>query len=208
MFSFSTFFHDVFFAAVTILAILNPFGNLAQFLAMAEGIDPVIKQKLFRNILYTAFIIVLIFLFFGPFVMHYVFRISIVDMRLAGGLILIVMGIKNLFFPIKQHVSSDGADLTERELIHKSIIPMAFPMLMGPGTLATVIVVANDIGKIKTFSAVVIAFILLFILFHFAASIEKIFGKLILYVTARVIQVFIVSMGIKMLVNGITGIIR
>ena len=41
----------------------------------------------------------MIFLFAGPAVMEYMFRVSLDELRIAGGLILVVMGIKNLLFP-------------------------------------------------------------------------------------------------------------
>ncbi|GAA7231906.1 hypothetical protein HpCK35_12200 [Helicobacter pylori] len=73
---------------------------------------------------------------------------------------------------------------------------MAFPMLIGPGTF---IVIAEDGGLDVTLGGVMIAFIFMFILFHFAATIEKIVGKLILHVFSRIAQVFIAAMGFKMI---------
>lgn len=61
-------------ASVAIIAVLNPFGNLPQFIAMTEGLDADIRKKLFRNIIYTAFCIVLVFLLSGPFIMKYLFK--------------------------------------------------------------------------------------------------------------------------------------
>lgn len=83
---------------------------------------------------------------------------------------------------------------------------MAFPMLVGPGTLASIIVIAEDGGLDVALGGVMIAFIFMFILFHFAATIEKIVGKLILYVFSRIVQVFIVAMGFKMIIVGLKDI--
>lgn len=80
---------------------------------------------------------------------------------------------------------------------------MAFPMLVGPGTLASVIVISEDGGLDVAFGGVIIAFIFMFVLFHFAATIEKIVGKLILHVFSRIAQVFIVAMGCKMIIIGL-----
>ncbi|EAI9809871.1 MarC family protein [Campylobacter jejuni] len=81
----------MFFAAITLLAILNPFGNLTQFLAMSDGLPLMLRKKLFRTILYTAFTIVLVFLLSGPLFMNYIFRVSLDDLRVSGGLVLIIM---------------------------------------------------------------------------------------------------------------------
>ncbi|HGG0087466.1 TPA: MarC family protein, partial [Campylobacter jejuni] len=194
----------MFFAAITLLAILNPFGNLTQFLAMSDGLPLMLRKKLFRTILYTAFTIVLVFLSSGPLFMNYIFRVSLDDLRVSGGLVLIIMAIKNLLFSTKIATKdfSSYQDMDDKEILRQSLIPMAFPMLVGPGTLASVIVIAEDGGLDVALGGVMIAFIFMFILFHFAATIEKIVGKLILHVFSRIAQVFIVAMGFKMIIVG------
>ncbi|EAI2861450.1 MarC family protein, partial [Campylobacter jejuni] len=192
----------MFFAAITLLAILNPFGNLTQFLAMSDGLPLMLRKKLFRTILYTAFTIVLVFLSSGPLFMNYIFRVSLDDLRVSGGLVLIIMAIKNLLFSTKIATKdfSSYQDMDDKEILRQSLIPMAFPMLVGPGTLASVIVIAEDGGLDVALGGVMIAFIFMFILFHFAATIEKIVGKLILHVFSRIAQVFIAAMGFKMII--------
>lgn len=198
----------MFFAAITLLAILNPFGNLTQFLAMSDGLPLMLRKKLFRTILYTAFIIVLVFLLSGPLFMNYIFRVSLDDLRVSGGLVLIIMAIKNLLFSTKIATKdfSSYQDMDDKEILRQSLIPMAFPMLVGPGTLASVIVIAEDGGLDVALGGVMIAFIFMFILFHFAATIEKIVGKLILHVFSRIAQVFIAAMGFKMIIVGLKDI--
>ncbi|MGJ9126400.1 MarC family protein [Campylobacter jejuni] len=198
----------MFFAAITLLAILNPFGNLTQFLAMSDGLPLMLRKKLFRTILYTAFTIVLVFLLSGLLFMNYIFRVSLDDLRVSGGLVLIIMAIKNLLFSTKIATKdfSSYQDMDDKEILRQSLIPMAFPMLVGPGTLASVIVIAEDGGLDVALGGVMIAFIFMFILFHFAATIEKIVGKLILHVFSRIAQVFIVAMGFKMIIVGLKDI--
>lgn len=198
----------MFFAAITLLAILNPFGNLTQFLAMSDGLPLMLRKKLFRTILYTAFTIVLVFLLSGPLSMNYIFRVSLDDLRVSGGLVLIIMAIKNLLFSTKIATKdfSSYQDMDDKEILRQSLIPMAFPMLVGPGTLASIIVIAEDGGLDVAFGGVMIAFIFMFILFHFAATIEKIVGKLILHVFSRIAQVFIAAMGFKMIIVGLKDI--
>ncbi|HEG5484971.1 TPA: MarC family protein [Campylobacter coli] len=198
----------MFFAGITLLAVLNPFGNLTQFLAMSDGLPLALRKKLFRTILYTALAIVLAFLFSGPLFMNYIFRVSLDDLRVSGGLVLIIMAIKNLLFSTKLVTQSFDSyqEANEKEILRQSLIPMAFPMLVGPGTLASVIVISEDGGLDIAFGGVIIAFIFMFALFHFAATIEKIVGKLILHVFSRIAQVFIVAMGCKMIIIGIKNI--
>lgn len=156
----------MFFAGITLLAVLNPFGNLTQFLAMSDGLPLALRKKLFRTILYTALAIVLAFLFSGPLFMNYIFRVSLDDLRVSGGLVLIIMAIKNLLFSTKLATQSFDSyqEANEKEILRQSLIPMAFPMLVGPGTLASVIVISEDGGLDIAFGGVIIAFIFMFAL--------------------------------------------
>ena len=198
-----SFIYAVFLSAIAIVAVMNPFGNLPQFIAMTDGMAVKVRQHLFRNIIITAFVIVMIFLFAGPAVMEYMFRVSLDELRIAGGLILVVMGIKNLLFPGAVKDFSHYQDMSEEELIRRSIIPMAFPMLIGPGTLSTIVVMAAEGGMKNTIAGIFAAFFFMSVLFYFASFLERVLGKLVLFVTARIMQVFIVAMGVKMMLIGL-----
>lgn len=198
-----SFIYAVFLSAIAIVAVMNPFGNLPQFIAMTDGMALKVRQHLFRNIIITAFVIVMIFLFAGPAVMEYMFRVSLDELRIAGGLILVVMGIKNLLFPGAVKDFSHYQDMSEEELIRRSIIPMAFPMLIGPGTLSTIVVMAAEGGMKNTIAGILAAFFFMSVLFYFASFLERVLGKLVLFVTARIMQVFIVAMGVKMMLIGL-----
>ncbi|MBZ7939236.1 MarC family protein [Campylobacter sp. W0014] len=198
----------IFFSSITLLAILNPFGNLTQFLSMSDGLPINLRKKLFRYILYTALVIMLVFLFLGPLLMQYIFRISMDELRVSGGLVLMIMAIKNLLFSTKIIMKdfSFYQEMNDKEILRQSLIPMAFPMLVGPGTLASVVVISGDYGIDIALGGIIIAFAFMFILFYFAATIEKIVGKLILHIFSRIAQVFIAAMGFKMIVIGLKDI--
>ncbi|TKX32172.1 MarC family protein [Campylobacter estrildidarum] len=200
----------MFFSSITLLAILNPFGNLTQFLSMSDGLPLNLRKKLFRYILYTALIIMLVFLFLGPLLMNYIFRISLDELRVSGGLVLMIMAIKNLLFSTKMIMKdfSFYQEMNDKEILRQSLIPMAFPMLVGPGALASVVVISEDYGIDVAFGGIIIAFIFMFVLFHFAATIEKIVGKLILHIFSRIAQVFIAAMGFKMIIIGFNNIFK
>ncbi len=87
-----------------------------------------------------------------------------------------MMSLKNLLFAVAKQDYSEYKKLKFEELFKRSIIPMAFPMLVGPGTLASVIVIAEESNMLVAIMAVVVSFVFLFVLFYFSAMIEKILG--------------------------------
>ncbi|CAM3550441.1 MarC family protein [Helicobacter sp. UBA3407] len=198
-------FYSLLLIAITIIAVLNPFGNLPQFISMTDDLDTAIRQSLFRNILYVAFVIVILFLLVGPFIMTFLFKIDLNHLRIAGGLLLILVSTKGLLSPTHKEMQQHEG-LSKSELLNQSIVPMAFPMLVGPGTLSTVVVLSEEKGLILTIFAVVAAFAFMLGLFHFAASIERILGKLVLHVLSRIALVFIMAMGVKMILIGLKAV--
>ncbi|STQ87196.1 MarC family protein [Helicobacter muridarum] len=195
--------HSILITSIAIIAVLNPFGNLPQFISMTEGVKTQFRQKLFRNIVFVAFCIVLVFLLSGSIIMNYLFHVSINELRISGGLILIVMSLKNLLFSSAYQDYSNYKNLNFDELFKQSIIPMSFPMLVGPGTLATVVVISEDKNIFIAIGAIVVAFAFMIMLFHYAATVERILGKLVLYIFSRIALVFVIAMGFKMIIIGL-----
>ncbi|MDE5592114.1 MAG: MarC family protein [Helicobacter sp.] len=196
-------FYIIFLSTIAIVSVLNPFGNLPQFLDMTEGLAINTRKELLKKILYTAFIIVIVFLLSGSFIMNYLFKVNINHLRIAGGLLLIIISLKSLLIPKKKEDCSDYQNLSKHELLNRSVVPMAFPMLVGPGTLSTITVISEERGLLLTLCAVFTAFIFMRILFHYATAIEHIISKLILQVFSRIVLIFIMAMGVKMMITGL-----
>ncbi len=137
--------------------------------------------------------------------MTFLFKIDLNHLRIAGGLLLILVSTKGLLSPTHKEMQQHEG-LSKSELLNQSIVPMAFPMLVGPGTLSTVVVLSEEKGLILTIFAVVAAFAFMLGLFHFAASIERILGKLVLHVLSRIALVFIMAMGVKMILIGLKAV--
>ena len=76
--------YSILLAAIAILAVLNPFGNLPQFIAMTEELETSLRQILFRTILSHSFLIVIIFLLICPFIKWYFFNVDFNDLRIVG----------------------------------------------------------------------------------------------------------------------------
>jgi multiple antibiotic resistance protein len=186
-----------------LLAITNPFGNLPVFISMSDDLDKAAQALLFRRVIYTAFAIVVVFALIGTVIMDKFFQVNLSELRLAGGIILIVMGIKSLLAPREL---KEPKLKSRSEEVHERIIPLAFPMLVGPGTLSTVIVLKHETGLILTLCSIITAFAFMLLLFSKANLIERLLGKLALFVLSRIMQVFIMAIGVKMMVVGIIDI--
>lgn len=199
-------FDSVMLSVFALLAITNPFGILPVFISMTDDLTESQRKRLFRQIVYTSAIIMVIFAIIGTFIMGYFFQVEISQLKIAGGILLVVMGAKNLLFPeegksrdINEYPAASG-------IASQRLVPMAFPLLVGPGALTTVIIIRNESGMTITMTAIAITFAAIMILFMLTKYIERLLGKLVMSVVSRIMQVFIMTIGVKMLVQGIKDI--
>lgn len=197
----------IFINSLTLIAILNPFGNVPLFIGMTEGMERETRSKLFKSIAVTGFFITWIFSLIGEFLMTNFYRIDMNELKMAGGLILILMSIKNLIFSQARRKTSER-QLSQEEQIKQAIIPMAFPMLVGPGTLTTALIGKSEHGLISNSFSIFIGFILIYLILMIGNYLEKILGKLVLYILSKVMQIFIMSIGFRIFFDGFSHVLE
>ncbi|OQY42112.1 MAG: hypothetical protein B6227_03150 [Fusobacteriia bacterium 4572_74] len=88
------------------------------------------------------------------------------------------------------------------------IIPIAFPILLGLGSLAGVLLIRQEVGIISSTLSCVVVFLIIHIMLSVTDTIKKIFGELVLFVLSRVMQLFIMAVGIKTIISGIVMVMQ
>lgn len=200
-------FDSLLINCLALLAILNPFGNVPLCVTMSEGMNPRARKKLFDLIIYTGFTIVVLFGLLGDIFMTYFFRVGMKEIRIAGGILLIVVALKNLLFFKAPKNKATKEEISEEEEIQRGIIPMAFPIMVGPGTMTTIIIIKREFGSIQVIASSLIVFSLIKLLLKYSYVIEKVLGRLVIFVLGRVMQIFIMAIGVKTLIAGIKELI-
>lgn len=196
----------IFTNALTLIAVLNPFGNVPLFIGMSDGLDKKVRAKLRNTIVLTAFTITLLFSLVGEFLMTKFYKIGMDELKMAGGLILIVIATKNLMFPGTTKKSEEP--LSPDEQVKRAIIPLAFPILVGPGVLTTALINRAQIGTVMNSLSIVLAFIIIYGIYIAGGYLEKILGKLVLFILSRVMQIFILAIGFRILFSGLSEAIK
>lgn len=199
--------YEIFTETLMLVAVLNPFGNVPLFVGMTEKMEKETREKLFKTIAVTGFFIMWLFSLVGEFLMTNFYRIDMKELKMAGGMILIVMAFRNLIFSIGKQDIQQG-EISAEDQIKRAVIPMAFPMMVGPGSLTTVLILKAEKGIMMTSLSILIAFILIYLTFIIGNYLEKIVGALVLYILSRVMQIFIMSIGIRIFFSGLMGILQ
>ena len=196
---------DIMTYVLTIIGILNPFGNVPLFMTLTKDQNPEIRKKMYNAIVLSGFGIVTGFIVAGDFFMNYLYKIGMDELRVAGGMILVVVAFRNLL-GLGVSKESSGNVMTEKDAIRYAITPLTFPMLVGPGTISTVMIIHKEAGLVISVGAVAVTFLIMKFLFSISDWLDKVLGEVVLFVLSRVMQIFIMSAGVKLISNGIKGI--
>ena len=198
-----------FYAFMAFFAIMNPISNLPAYMALVADDSQKISRKIaFRSIL-IAFVIITVFIFSGDFIFK-VFGITIVSFRIAGGILVAVIGyhmINGNHSPSykgmeQQAVNSDPMSI--------AISPLAMPLFAGPGTITTALSLAN--GGLRNQLITVVAFAILcvitYLLLRSAKQIAGFLGKNLMKIITKMMGLLLFSIGIQMIIVSVQTLIK
>lgn len=121
------------FVAVFVLA--DALGNIPILLVLTKGMEPEQRNSVVDRATSVATLVLLGFAFAGKWVLQYL-DISMGSLRIAGGLLLLIIALRMLEGELDTPVVEQGRDV--------AITPLALPLLAGPGTLTTVMLLMSE----------------------------------------------------------------
>ncbi|MBZ2110178.1 MarC family protein [Streptococcus infantis] len=198
-----------FYAFMAFFAIMNPISNLPAYMALVADDSQKISRKIAFRSLLIAFVIVTVFIFSGDFIFK-VFGITIVSFRIAGGILVAVIGyhmINGNHSPSykgmeQQTVNSDPMSI--------AISPLAMPLFAGPGTITTALSLAN--GGLQNQLITVVAFALLcvitYLLLRSAKQIAGFLGENLMKIITKMMGLLLFSIGIQMIIVSVQTLLR
>lgn len=198
-----------FYAFMAFFAIMNPISNLPAYMALVADDSQKISRKIAFRSLLIAFVIVTVFIFSGDFIFK-VFGITIVSFRIAGGILVAVIGyhmINGNHSPSykgmeQQAVNSDPMSI--------AISPLAMPLFAGPGTITTALSLAN--GGLQNQLITVVAFALLcvitYLLLRSAKQIAGFLGENLMKIITKMMGLLLFSIGIQMIIVSVQTLIK
>lgn len=200
---------QLFYAFMAFFAIMNPISNLPAYMALVADDSQKISRKIAFRSLLIAFVIVTVFIFSGDFIFK-VFGITIVSFRIAGGILVAVIGyhmINGNHSPSykgmeQQAVNSDPMSI--------AISPLAMPLFAGPGTITTALSLAN--GGLRNQLITVVAFAILcvitYLLLRSAKQIAGFLGKNLMKIITKMMGLLLFSIGIQMIIVSVQTLIK
>jgi multiple antibiotic resistance protein len=198
-------------ALSSIFFLVDPFAAIGSFLAITEGGDAARRKRMARKGALTCFIVLTSFAVGGQLLFR-LFGITLPAFEIAGGLILLLIGLDML--QAKRSATQEAKGDTE-EASHKEdagIVPLGLPMLAGPGAISTVMVlVGQTAGLWRWEMGAILGSIALTSLASYwvlagAGRVLKVLGETGIRVLVRVMGLLLVALAMQYFVNGLTDL--
>lgn len=192
-------------AFLALLVVANVLPILPIALRFAGEYEPERRRPLLLGALVIGNTVALL-LAIGGEVLLRVTGIVVADVRIAGGLILLVFAIFDLLFSREQRKEA-LVDAVESPL-GPAVVPLAMPLLVGPATLATVIVVAQHHGRLEATLAVAGNAAINAVLLVFGERIHRALGPGFARAMGKVMGVVLAALAVAMIRGGVTEAIQ
>ena len=197
-------------AFVGILAIVNPLGGVPIFLSLCDDRSPAERRQVANRTAFSVAIILLIVLWAGELILSF-FGIGIPAFRTGGGLLILLMAIAMMHAKrSSSRQTAEEADEAENK-DDIAVVPLAMPLLAGPGAISLVIIEAHQVSEITgrlvlSASIVLVAATILFTL-RLATPIGDRLGVTGLNIATRIMGLLLSAIAIQMIATGLTKLL-
>lgn len=197
-------------AVITIFAIVDPIGCLPIFVGLTQDVDAAQRRRVFRFAGVVAFVIICVMTVSGKYLLKDVFNIGFDEFRFGGGLLLIVVGVQDILSkpsqnrasPLEPSARQDVKNAIDADHIRLAVSPIAMPLLAGPGAIVTTMLIAERSGLLFALLACLVCFAFVIAILNWAHLVFRVLGNIGTLAVARVMDIFIVAIGVRFVFDG------
>lgn len=197
-------------AFATMIVIIDPFAIGPMFLALTPGMTARQRRRIAWRGVFIAGLILLVFAAFGEAVLGFI-GISMPAFRVAGGILLFLTALEMLFDRRTKRREQNTTDPDHDPDDHDdpSVFPLAIPLIAGPGSIASVILLTGEKPGIEGFVTVMgITFavlILMGITMQLSGNLERLLGKVGINVITRLLGMLLAALSVQFVLDGLSA---
>ncbi len=192
-----------------LFVIIDPFAVVPVYLGIAEKLTHLEQKMVCRKASLISFGVLIVFALSGMTLFN-IFGISLPAFQIAGGLLLVNVGISQLNSKRSRVQPEEEQESLEKDDI--SIFPLATPLIAGPGAISTVVLQSSRIVHVYEYFvlgfAVVAAILSTYLSLRFASRLFRILGKTGLNLLTRIMGLILTAIAVQFIINGISELIR
>ena len=180
---------------IALFVIMDVLGNIPMFLTLFEKLSHRHRIESANRSIIVAGLILLLFLLFGIGVLSF-FNVSMDSFRIAGGLILVLTGLKYVL----------AIKMLEQKIqkYESAVVPIAIPLLVGPGVITTTMILVNNYGISAPFIASALNLLIAWVVLRHTEVLYRFIGRQGSDVLTRIMGLLITTIGIEFIRSGWT----
>lgn len=193
----SDFFSGILYAFAALFIILDPLLSVPIFAAMTKGQTPAEIHKQAFIAIAVAGGLMYLFLLFNTLIFE-ILGLNLPSFQIAGGILLFILG-------LQETLGIDIGRCKEHSTTAAGVV-IGTPLLCGPGTITTVMLLSKDYGILIPFVAVTLALIVTWLILYYAAPIQRILGDVVTDIMGKVLGMLLAAIAIKIIFAGIKAL--
>ena len=207
--SHSNYFSFSLLALSSIFFLVDPFAAIPTFIAITAGADARRRRRMALRGALTCFIMLTSFAIAGQTIFK-MFGIKLPAFEIAGGLILVLIGIDMLEAKRSPTQESSGEAEEGAAKEDAGIVPLGIPMLAGPGAISSVMVLVGQAQKAWEMAAILGAIAVTatasYGILSGADRVRRILGETGIRILVRIMGLLLVALAVQFFVNGLTDL--
>ena len=201
---------------VALFALIDPVGNVPLFAAATQGAPAAGRRLTAVYIAAFAFVFLSFFYLTGLSLLGF-FGISMPAFRIAGGILLLLLGLDMARGDLMHSFADAGAEVRElstrayaRERFESLIVPFGIPLLIGPGAISSAVIYAEEAKHIPGgvpigLGAIAAVCLLVVLAFWLTGTLSKLLGKIGMVIVVRVLGLILCAMAVQFMLTGLAG---
>jgi len=183
-------------AFTTLVVIMDPLGSAPIFIALTAGRSVAARRRAALEAAGAAGGLVVVFALFGRLVLDYL-HVSVESLTIAGGMLLLLVALQML----------RGEEMASAETANIALVPLATPLLAGPGAIAAVMVLTRRYedagGRVGVVVGIVAAVIVVAVGLLLADRIARVLRPSLIQLLTRVLGLLLSAIAVQFIVDAI-----
>ena len=186
------------YAFIPLFVAFDGVGLLPLYWALSHRLTPAARRQAVTEAVITAAIVAVAFLMVSPFIFS-LMGLTVSDVMIAGGVILIVLCLRELLLPEKP---------PKTEAASPGVVPLGVPLLSGPAVLMTVILVRHDYGWQVTLAALAANLAVIWLVLRGAERLMRWIGREGSQVISKISSLVLTAFGVMLIRHGVLMALR
>jgi len=172
---------------IPLFVTIDPIGLAAVFLALGRNVPVAVRKRIAHQATWTGGIVALLFLFLGRVIFNAI-GIGEGDFQIAGGAVLFVIAVRELTLPMSQEKISLADDF--------GIVPLGMPLIAGPATITTLLVISKSLGYGMTLIALAANLVVIAVAFAASERLDRMIGQTGLRAVSKIISLLLAAIAV------------